>query len=170
MRLCRCASGFGLLLLALQVCSLHGKEAPAPAPKTKATPPKQQMNTSKSAGHPPGFLQSINGVDTRSLYESNPADVLAAYKECVKHGAACSIPCTAISNCAGCYPGSGNTTVCGFCMPGTLLTADQRSCVPCEAANSCSRGGRATTCTPCTAGQSQQTRGQAGGWAPHVVE
>jgi hypothetical protein len=136
MWLCRFASVLGLVtLLALQVCSS------ARLPDAKAGPGLLQK------------LPSIHGINAESLYKDNPADAIAAYKDCMKHGAACSLPCTSISNCAGCHPGiNGNTTVCGFCMPGHYMSADRKSCVVC-AESTFSAGGRAASCSLCPEGQ-----------------
>lgn len=137
-----------VLLLGLQV------------PSTAATPETTLQKAPRKPVNPLNKLPSIAGIDTKALFRSSPADAMAAYKECQQHGSACKTPCASIANCAGCYPGAKNTTVCGFCMPGTVMSADKKSCTPCKA-NTFSRGGRTTTCRQCPAGQTAKA-GAAG--------
>lgn len=99
----------------------------------------------------------------KALYKNNPAEALAAYKECKKHGDACHMPCTEISNCAGCHPEDSSSTssdarVCGFCMPGYKLAEDKKSCTACGI-GATSKGGRATSCSKCPPGQTTLQEG-----------
>lgn len=142
MRLYRSTSLGLLLLLALQVCS-SAEAAPTGSSTWQRT-------------HLPGSFPDIPGLDAEALYNSNPIDAVAAYKDCREHGAACKTPCPSISNCAGCYPGSdGSSTVCGFCLPGHYMSADQKSCLPCKE-STFSTGGRAASCTLCPDGQTSK--------------
>lgn len=155
MGLCRAATaalGLALVLLRLQLCSA-----------TVMSKSKPQIAQGKPSSSPLRKLPHIPGIDVKALltmYNSNPADAVAAYMECKQHGDACKVPCTSISNCAGCFPGTDSTTVCRLCMPGTVMSADKKSCTPC-AVNTFSRGGRATSCQQCPAGQTAKA-GAAG--------
>jgi hypothetical protein len=88
----------------------------------------------------------ITSEKLEELLRNDPEGAKAAYKECKQHGAACKVPCDSIDNCAGCHPSAdGKATVCGYCMPGHVLSADQQSCTACPAGTT-SKGGKATTC------------------------
>lgn len=85
----------------------------------------------------------ISPEDLQGLLRDNPVEAKAAYRECMKFGSACQVPCKPIGNCAGCQPSSnGKATVCAYCMPGHILSANQQSYVPCAG----SKGGKAAIC------------------------
>jgi hypothetical protein len=94
--------------------------------------------------------------DLKQLYNSDPEGVKAAWTTCEQQGP-CQAPCRDIRNCAGCHP-SGGASVCAYCMPGSVLSADQRSCEACPAGTT-SKGGTTTSCTKCPGGQTTATVG-----------
>jgi hypothetical protein len=90
--------------------------------------------------------EAVQGFKVSEIYSHNREEATAAYKDCMQHGSACHIPCSSISNCVGCHPairnnGKAANSVCAYCLPGYMLSADRTSCQACPIGHSSKVGG-----------------------------
>jgi hypothetical protein len=95
--------------------------------------------------------EAVQGFKVKDMIAKNLTEAKTAYKECMQHGSACTIPCSSISNCVGCHPagpaGSSRgstkaaTHVCAYCLPGYKMSADRTCCQACPVGYTSKVGG-----------------------------